>query len=239
MDGRLYLDINRLTRDTPWAHGVLGAYSLWGGLVLLAAMLVGGWLWARTRPDAPYRCALALLTGIAAVVVLVLNQQVISPAFARPRPYLAYPHALVLLAKSPDYSFPSDHAIIAGAFAAGLLFRSRPLGTIAAVAAVILAFARVYTGMHYPTDTIAGLLIGAAITTALILLLRRPTTTLADATTAGPLRPLVSDRASGDDTDLRAGEGPGTRHAADHAAGRPLTEPGAAGGGARHPDGTR
>ena len=36
MDDRLYLDVNRLARDTPWAHAVLGAYSLWGGLVLLA-----------------------------------------------------------------------------------------------------------------------------------------------------------------------------------------------------------
>ena len=199
MDGRLYLDINRLARDTPWAHGVLGAYSLWGGLVLLAAMLVGGWLWARTRPDAPYRCALALLTGVAAVAVLVLNQQVISPAVARPRPYLAYPHALVLLTKSSDFSFPSDHAIIAGAFAAGLLFLSRPLGTIAAVAAVVLAFARVYTGMHYPTDTIAGLLIGAAVTTALILALRRPTTALANTIATGPLRALVTSGTSGHD----------------------------------------
>lgn len=189
MDDGLYLDVNRLARDTPWAHPVLGAYALWGGLVLLAALLVGGWLWARTRPDAPGRCAVALLTGASTVVAVVLNSQVLSVLFARPRPYVAHPDALVILTRSADFSFPSDHAVIAGAFAAGLLLLHRPLGTIAAV---FLAFTRVYAGMHYPADVLAGLLIGAAVAVLIILPLRRPVTALLRSVAASPLRPLVT-----------------------------------------------
>ena len=192
MDDRLYLDVNRFARATPWAHTALGAYALWGGLVLLAALLAGGWLLARTRPDAPRRCAVALLAGASTVVAVVLNSQVLSPAVARPRPYVAHPHALVILARSADFSFPSDHAIIAGAFAAGLLLLNRALGAVAAVAAVLLAFSRVYAGMHYPGDVLAGLLAGAAIAVALVLLFRRPVTALLRTVAAGPFRPFVS-----------------------------------------------
>ena len=64
---------------------------------------------------------------------------------------------LVLAHRSADFSFPSDHAVMAGAVAAGLWFVSRRLGIIAAIAAVVMAFARVYIAAHYPQDVAAGL----------------------------------------------------------------------------------
>ena len=62
-----------------------------------------------------------------------------------------------------DFSFPSDHAVMAGAVAAGLLLVSRRLGLLAVVAALVMAFARVYIAAHYPWDVIAGLGLGAAV----------------------------------------------------------------------------
>ena len=69
---------------------------------------------------------------------------------------------------------------MAGAAAAGLLLVSRPLGSIAAIAALLMAFARVYIAAHYPWDVIAGLTFGATTTLLSWLLLQRPLTAFAD-----------------------------------------------------------
>jgi undecaprenyl-diphosphatase len=61
-------------------------------------------------------------------------------------------------------SFPSDHAVLFAALAMGLVFISRRLGVLAFVyVALCIGFPRIYTGTHYPTDVLVGLLLGSAI----------------------------------------------------------------------------
>lgn len=191
-DTTWYLDVNSVTRDTPWANDVLAAYALWGGLALLAVLLAFGWLLARRRPDAPRAVAVAFCTGIGTLVALIVNQQLISPAVARVRPCHAIAHADVLLTCTHDFSFPSDHCMIAGAFAGGLLLLNRRLGAVAVALALLLAFSRVYAGVHYPVDVAAGLAIGAAIGLTVVSALRRPATALTAWAAKTPLRPLVT-----------------------------------------------
>ena len=69
---------------------------------------------------------------------------------------------LVLVARSTDPSFPSDHAAAAFAIAFAVLFVSRPLGAVFLLAAAIVALSRVFAGVHYPADVAAGALIGLA-----------------------------------------------------------------------------
>jgi membrane-associated phospholipid phosphatase len=193
VDTSWYRSVNEFARDTRWAHGVLAAYANWAGLVLLALLLVVGWLLGRRRSGAPRFTATALLVGVAAVVALLANQA-IGPAVARSRPCHALTHVEVLLQCASDSSFPSDHAMIAGAFAAGLLLLDRRLGLLALVLALLLAFARVYTGVHYPSDVAAGFAIGAAIGVLVVLLLRPVTTSAAVRLARTPLRSLIASR---------------------------------------------
>src|SRR2546428_463519 len=68
--------------------------------------------------------------------------------------------AHVLVARTTDFSFPGDHATAVGAVAVGLLLTRRRLGIVMAAFAVLMAFARVYVGAHYPGDVVAGLALG-------------------------------------------------------------------------------
>lgn len=174
VDTSWYRDVNDFARHTGWLHSVMAAYALWAGLAVLVVLLVGGWLWARRRPDAPRAVATATLTGVAAVVAVLANQHLISPAIGRSRPCHTLHHTEVLLTCANDYSMPSDHCIIAGALVAGMWILHRRLGVVAGVLGLLLAFGRVYTGVHYPSDTIVGLLLGAVIGAMIVLGLRRP-----------------------------------------------------------------
>lgn len=193
LDSSWYRSVNEFARDTGWAHGVLGNYANWAGLVLLALLLVVGWLLGRRRPDAPRLTATAFLVGVGAVIAL-LATQAIGPAVARTRPCHALAHVEVLLHCASDSSFPSDHAMIAGAFAAGLLLLNRRIGLAALLLALLLAFARVYVGVHYPSDVAGGLAIGAAIGTLVVLTLRPATAAVALRLARTPLGPLIISR---------------------------------------------
>ena len=61
-------------------------------------------------------------------------------------------------------SFPSDHAVLFFALSTGLLYTSKKAGIFAFVyTTLIICFPRVYLGLHYPTDIIAGAIIGVMI----------------------------------------------------------------------------
>lgn len=174
MDTSVFRAINAFMRATPWLHNVMSAYALWGGLVLLAALLVGAWWSARRRDDGQSAVVASALTGIATLVAVTVNAQVISPLIGRVRPCNALRHTTTLLTCSTDYSMPSDHAVIAGVFAAGLWIIDRRIGFVATLLSMLLAFSRVYVGVHYPSDVLAGLIAGALIMSLIYVSFRRP-----------------------------------------------------------------
>jgi len=172
LDDQLMLAVNSLARRTGWLHAPVLDYASYG-VVLFAALLLAGVLVARRRSCRDLAAAgWACLGTLLAVAV----NQPVGHLFAEARPYAVHPTLLRLADPTRDFSFPSDHAVMAGAVAAGLLLVSRKLGLVAMVAAVLMAFARVYIAAHYPWDVLAGLALGAAVAGLGWLLLRRPLT---------------------------------------------------------------
>ena len=83
---------------------------------------------------------------------------------------------------------------MAGAVAVGLVFVSRRLAALAAVAALVMAFARVYIAAHYPADVAVGLALGAVVALVVYLVAHRLITSAVAALVDSDsrLRPLLT-----------------------------------------------
>lgn len=193
----LFGAVNHFARLTPWLHTPARLYAEYG-VVLLAGLLLLSWF--LTRRDGDLRRATAALWAPAGALIAIGVNQVLVAAVAEPRPYTAMPHALVLVSRSTDYSFPSDHAVMAGAVTVGVLLVNRKLGLVTAAFAVLMAVTRIYVGAHFPLDVAAGLAVGAIVALGsygaarplfsrfVVLLARTPVRPLVTAQPAGTFR---------------------------------------------------
>ncbi|MFJ3923965.1 bifunctional phosphatase PAP2/diacylglycerol kinase family protein [Streptomyces sp. NPDC090022] len=128
-------------------HGLL-----WGGTA--AALAMFGSATARR----------AALRGMASLALASGTINTVGKwSVRRPRPVLDGVPAVRQLATQPmTTSFPSGHAASAFAFAAGLALDHPGWGVAVAPVAALVAFSRVYTGVHYPSDVLAGAALGVA-----------------------------------------------------------------------------
>ncbi len=95
---------------------------------------------------------------------------IIKNAAARVRPYEVTPLLQLLIERQKDFSFPSGHASSSFASAVVLLKTlPKKIGIPCMILAILIAISRLYVGVHYPSDVLAGILIGTMI--ALLTLL--------------------------------------------------------------------
>ena len=123
--------------------------------LLYAVVLVFGILWCRRDG---LRAGLA--AGLGALVAVAISA-IIGDVHHSARPFIAG-HYAPLFAHADDAAFPSDHLAALGAVTAGAWMSSRRIGAATAVLALMIAFARVYAGVHYVGDVTAGFVIGVA-----------------------------------------------------------------------------
>ena len=190
---RIFYAINHFARDTPWLHSTVAGYAGYG-IVLFAALMVAGW-WIARQDNDPARMVAALWTPLGVLLALAINQP-IADAVGEVRPCNAL-HDIVVLHCNTDAGFPSDHAVMAGAATVGLWLVHRRLGVLAALASVIMGFARVYVGAHYPQDVLAGFALGAVVSGAGYVLARPVLRWLLTLVARTPLRLLISGTMTG------------------------------------------
>lgn len=97
------------------------------------------------------------------VLDLVSCNLLLKPLVGRIRPF-AVNTAVELLVKAPlDASFPSGHTAASFAAVFALKAAGSPLWKPALAVAVVIAFSRLYLYVHWPSDVLAGALLGAAV----------------------------------------------------------------------------
>jgi membrane-associated phospholipid phosphatase len=113
----------------------------------------------------------ALLAG-AGVVVAYAVSEVIKLVVQEERPCRTAP-SLAQCPEPGDWSFPSNHSVIAGSSAMAIWAMHRTLGWVAAVCALSAAASRVVVGVHYVHDVLVGLALGALVSWGIAVLLKK------------------------------------------------------------------
>ncbi|HZU14153.1 MAG TPA: phosphatase PAP2 family protein [Chloroflexota bacterium] len=112
----------------------------------------------------------ALLMLVALLVAQGTINLVLKPLFRRARPYETPGLARLLVAAPGPHSWPSAHA--GSSFASAVVLAiAYPLWAPAALLlALLVAYSRIYVGVHYPLDVLAGIIIGSLAAGAVLLL---------------------------------------------------------------------
>ena len=164
MDDRLFEAINGLAGQSALLDAVMKAVASFGPYVLLGLVAL---LWLMPRPTTPRPVERRLVVYAVATAALALAfNQVLGQLWDRPRPFVAH-QVTLLISASHDSSFPSDHAALGFGLALPVLLRRRDWGFALLGGALVLGFARVYVGAHYPGD-IAGSFLVATVATSLV-----------------------------------------------------------------------
>lgn len=156
LDGSVLLWIQEYVRG-DFLSALIAPYTMLGngGLMWIALSLAMLCFRKTRKAGALALCAMAL--------GLVATNLTIKPLVSRPRPWLMVEGLVHIVEEDDPNSFPSGHTC--AAFAAGMIWlRTLPWkqGRAAAVVlAVLMGLSRLYVGVHYPSDVLAGAVIGA------------------------------------------------------------------------------
>lgn len=117
------------------------------------------------------------IAGLGLLVADAVSTYLFKYTFLRARPCTILEGVRLLAGCTASPSFPSNHAVNVSTLATLVALYIRPLWMPAAATALLVAYSRVYVGVHYPLDVLAGCLLGVAIalllSQAMSFLLRR------------------------------------------------------------------
>ena len=133
-------------------------------MIFITSLGNGGMLWiaATILLMIPKKTRkVGLMSAIALLGSLIINNNLIKNLVQRPRPFRTFPELQIIIPTPSEFSFPSGHTSSSFA-AAAVFYRHLPkkLGVSSVVLAGLIGFSRLYVGVHYPTDVLAGVIMG-------------------------------------------------------------------------------
>jgi membrane-associated phospholipid phosphatase len=164
LDAKVLLAIH--AHASPLLDNVFGISHWFGISAVCAPLVVSLAVWHARRGERT-----AALTWIAVGLAAILASEVVKPIFHRLRPAL-WPRLKLWIPLAVDpYSFPSGHSIAAAALYPLLAYdlarrwpRHAPwLYALGVFLALFTGFGRMYLGVHWPSDVLAGWLMGACL----------------------------------------------------------------------------
>ena len=156
IDLQLFHLINNLAGRSPLGdHAIVffGSYLAYILIVLFIGLI------AFARISTIHKLYILAEAAVAALVARFGVTELIRVFIHRPRPFLVE-HPVHQLLSDPAWSFPSGHATFFFALATTVYLYNRRWGVFFYVATTLMTLGRVAAGVHYPTDILAGALIG-------------------------------------------------------------------------------
>jgi undecaprenyl-diphosphatase len=156
LNDRLFFLLNATAEPDPLIVSIAEIAAAW--LVFAAAALMPA-LWIRGRRSARG----ALIATFLGVVAAMAANQLLGLLWFEPRPFMAgIGHTL--MHHAPENSFPSDHATFLWSLGLGLIATgaSRRWGIVVSCLGLLVAWARIYLGLHFPIDMAASFLVACA-----------------------------------------------------------------------------
>lgn len=154
-----------------WSTGLPGVHLV-SELGVIALVLCFGWSAWRCRALGPEPLAVAIAAG-SGVVTAYAASETVKLLVAEERPC----RVVLELSHCPevgDWSFPSNHTVIAAGLAVACLMALPGTARAVVPLAVLVAFGRVAAGVHYPHDVVAGACLAVTVVIGTTLLLRPP-----------------------------------------------------------------
>jgi undecaprenyl-diphosphatase len=154
MNTQIFIFINNWAGRWGWLDSLMifCAEYLWYLLVL-------GVLWLAVRNWKHWR-DMAIVSIGSAVVARFGVAELIRHFYYHARPYWVLAQTHLLLAKETESSFPSGHTIFVFALAMGVYIYNKRIGKWYLWLGALVGFARIFVGIHWPYDIIAGAILG-------------------------------------------------------------------------------
>ena len=102
---------------------------------------------------------IGLTVTVALIIDVLLCNVFLKPLIGRPRPFTYNDYNLLIKIPS-GFSFPSGHTAVSFSAAFALLFSKSKIFVPALILAIIIGFSRMYLHVHFPTDILAGIVVG-------------------------------------------------------------------------------
>lgn len=164
-----------------WINGFVGQYSYLDNAIALVASdylvpvsltlsLIGLWF-IGGDPDTRKRHQVGLFMSLTSMALSNLVVSLINIAYYKPRPFDNAELDVSLLFYQPtDSSFPANSIAASMGIAATVWTINRFIGSIMLLIVSLYAFSRIYVGIHYPFDIVAGVAIGGVMTLIVVRL---------------------------------------------------------------------
>ena len=155
-NNQLFLLINAPAHPYPTTVA-LAEFAASGVIILVPFLLVALWVWGNPT----HRAGLAA-TAVAAALALGANQ-LLGLLWYEPRPFVIG-LGRTLIAHPPENSFPSDHTTFMVTLGLSLIItRAAPAwGKVVILLGLLVAWARIYLGLHFPIDMLTSGAVGAS-----------------------------------------------------------------------------
>ncbi|HUT96274.1 MAG TPA: phosphatase PAP2 family protein [Candidatus Paceibacterota bacterium] len=137
---------------------------------IIGAIIIILLLWKKNR-------IMILSAAISVFLSRLVIAEIVKIIIQRARPYVVLETANKIIFENADFkSMPSGHAAIFFALAMAIYFYNKKLGVFFFVSAILISLARIFCGVHWPSDILVGVIIGIVSGIIVDLIIRKKKT---------------------------------------------------------------